>query len=50
MIYWLVLVAAFLAVSFIFDSWNWSWVIFAVGGVLTPVVAEFDKMIKRKSK
>ena len=50
MIYWLVLVAAFLAVSFIFDSWKWSWVIFAVGGVLTPVVAEFEKMIRRKDK
>lgn len=50
MIYWLVLVAAFLAVSFILDSWKWSWVIFAVGGVLTPVVAEFEKLIKKKDK
>ena len=50
MIYWLVLIAAFLAVSFIFDSWKWSWVIFAAGGVLTPVVTEFDKLIKRKDK
>ncbi len=44
MIYWLVLAAAFLAVSLISDSWKWSWLIFAAGGVLTPVVAELGKL------
>ena len=50
MIYWMVLVAAFLAVSFIFDSWRWTWVIFAAGGVLTPVIAEIQKHINKKDK
>lgn len=48
MIFWLLLVAAFLAVSFIWESWNWSWAIFVVGGVLTPVVSELQKLVKKR--
>lgn len=48
MIYWLVLVAAYLTVSMLAKSWNWSWIIFAAGGILTPAVAEIQKAINRK--
>ena len=48
LIYWLILVAAFLAVSFIWNSWRWTWVIFVVGGVLSPVVSEIQAHIRRK--
>ena len=36
--YWGVLTAIFLLVSFLNNQWNLSWIIFAVGGVLFPVV------------
>ena len=36
--YWGVLTAIYLAVSFLNNQWNLSWIIFAVGGVLFPVV------------
>ena len=49
-IYWIVLTAAFLAVSFITKRWNYTWLIFAVGGVLTPVVAAFQNSRNRKNK
>ncbi|MBQ7187458.1 MAG: helix-turn-helix transcriptional regulator [Ruminococcus sp.] len=49
-IYWIVLTAAFLAVSFITKRWNHTWLIFAVGGVLTPVVAAFQNSRNRKNK
>lgn len=36
--YWGVLTAVFLVVSFLTNAWHLSWLIFAVGGVLFPVV------------
>jgi len=48
MIYWLVLIAAYLTVSMIAKSWNWTWIIFAAGGILTPAVMEIEKAINRK--
>ena len=36
--YWGVLTATFLAVSFLTNAWHLSWIIFAVGGILFPVV------------
>ena len=36
--YWGVLTAIYLAVSFLNNQWDLSWIIFAVGGVLFPVV------------
>lgn len=47
LIYWLLVVAVFLGVSFITDKWGWSWVIFAIGGVLSPVVSELSKLGKK---
>ena len=46
MIYWLVLTAAYLGVSFLTRRWDITWVIFAVGGVLTPAVKELTKKKK----
>lgn len=48
MIFWLVIVAAYLGISFITERWDWTWVIFAVGGVLTPVVSELQKAGKKR--
>ena len=36
--YWGILTAIYLAVSFLNNQWHLSWIIFAVGGVLFPVV------------
>ena len=36
--YWGVLTAIYLAVSFLNNQWHLSWIIFAVGGILFPVV------------
>ncbi len=36
--YWGVLMAIFLAVSFLTNGWHFSWIIFAVGGILFPIV------------
>ena len=36
--YWGVLTAIYLAVSLLTDRWDLSWILFAVGGVLFPVV------------
>lgn len=44
MIFWLVIVAAYFGISFISKKWEWTWVIFAVGGVLTPAVSELQKL------
>ena len=48
MIYWVIVIGVFLAVSFIRNNWNYSWIIPAVGGVLTPAVAELQKRINHK--
>ena len=37
-VYWCVLVAIYLAWSFLADSWHISWIVFAVGGALSPLV------------
>ena len=49
-IYWIVLVAVFLGVSFLTNGWNRSWIIFAVGGVLTPVVSAIESAVKNKKE
>lgn len=36
--YWGVLTAIFLAVSFLTNGWHLSWIIFAIGGILFPIV------------
>ena len=36
--YWGILTAIFLTVSFLTNSWHLSWIIFAVGGILFPIV------------
>ena len=36
--YWGILTAIYLAISFLKNQWHLSWIIFAVGGVLFPVV------------
>ena len=50
MIYWLVIVGIFLGISFGFNTWKYSWIVFVVGGVLSPVVSELSKLGKRKNK
>ena len=49
-IYWIVLVAAFLTVSFLTERWDRTWLIFAVGGVLTPVAAAVQDAIGNKKR
>ena len=49
-IYWIVLVAVFLTVSFLTGRWDRTWLIFAVGGVLTPVAAAVQDAISRKNR
>ena len=44
-IYWVLVVGVFLAISFWKNNWGRSWIIPAVGGVLTPVVVEIQKLI-----
>ena len=48
--YWGVLTAIYLAVSFLNNQWNLSWIIFAVGGVLFPVVMCICNYIADKDK
>lgn len=36
--YWGILTAIFLAVSFLTNDWHLSWIIYAVGGILFPIV------------
>lgn len=47
-IYWIVLVAVYLTVSFLNNGWGRTWIIFAVGGVLTPVVSAVQDAISSK--
>ena len=46
--YWGVLTAIYLAVSFLNNRWDLSWIIFAVGGVLFPVVMCICNLIADK--
>ena len=48
--YWGILTAIYLAVSFLNNQWNLSWIIFAVGGVLFPVVMCICNYIADKHK
>lgn len=50
MIYWMIVIAIFLGISLGFNTWRWTWIIPAVGGVLTPAVAEIQKAIHRKNR
>lgn len=45
--YWAVVLAIYLAYSFITFNWGRSWIIFPVAGVLTPVVAMIEKALKK---
>lgn len=44
-IYWLLIVSAFLAYSFISNNWKMSWIFFAVGGVFFPVYRKIVKLV-----
>ena len=48
--YWGVLTAIFLAISFLTNYWHLSWLIFAVGGVLFPIVMYICNLIADKQK
>ena len=48
--YWGVLTAIYLAVSFLNNQWHLSWIIFAVGGVLFPVVMCICNYVADKHK
>ena len=48
--YWGVLTAVFLTVSFLTNYWHLSWLIFAVGGVLFPIVMHVCNLIADKQK
>lgn len=45
--YWLIIVAAYLAYSFITNNWERSWIIFPVAGVLFGVVTVVVEMISK---
>ena len=47
--YWGVLTAIFLAVSFLTNGWDLTWIIFAVGGVLFPIVMCICNLIADKT-
>ena len=48
--YWGILTAIFLTVSFLTNYWHISWLIFAVGGVLFPIVMCVCNLIADKQK
>lgn len=41
--YWAIVTAVFLAVSFGFNAWGWSWLIWVIAGVLYPALLELIK-------
>lgn len=47
-IYWLLVVAIYLGYSFSQESWNTSWVIWIVAGVIYPAVAKVVKLIAER--
>lgn len=47
--YWGILTAIFLVVSFLTNGWNLTWIIFAVGGVLFPMVMCICNLIADKT-
>ena len=48
--YWGVLTAIFLTVSFLANGWGFAWIIFAVGGVLFPIVMCICNLIADKQE
>lgn len=46
--YWLIVVAGYLAYSFITFNWEISWIVFPVAGILSPVVYQIAKYIKSR--
>lgn len=47
-VYWLLATAVFLVWSFITNSWEITWIVWAVAGVLYPAVLGIAKLIKNK--
>ena len=48
--YWGILVAIFFLWTFLGDGWNIAWIVFAVGGILFPLVMLLCDKISRKNK
>ena len=48
--YWGIITATFLAVSFLTNGWDLTWIIFAVGGVLFPIAMCICNLIADKQK
>ena len=48
--YWGILTAIFLAWSFLTNQWHISWLVFAIGGVLFPIVMMLCNLIADKDK
>lgn len=48
-IYWLIITAAYLAVSFITNKWGYTWIIWPVGAVIYPVFIEVLKLTHKKN-
>jgi len=48
--YWGILTAIYLAVSFLTNDWHLTWIIFAVGGVLFPIVMRICSLAADKNK
>ena len=46
--YWLVVTAAFLAISFLTDSWDRSWMIWPIAGVLYAVVISIARALRKR--
>ena len=46
--YWLIVIAGYLAYSFITHNWGDSWIVFPVTALLTPIVHNIEKNIKSK--
>ena len=49
-VYWLVVVAIFLGYSFITNNWEYSWIIFAVAGVLYPALMALYHVFQKKNQ
>ena len=48
--YWGVLTAIYLTWSFLTNHWHISWLVFAIGGVLFPIVMMLCNLIADKNK
>ncbi|MDY5964105.1 MAG: helix-turn-helix transcriptional regulator [Peptostreptococcus porci] len=48
-IYWCIVIAIYLCYSFVSNNWSMSWIIWPVAGVLSAVVSQVEKMIKKKA-